>query len=75
MSFKAIVSGIRRGTVFVERDGDRSYVMKATGKPLVVPFEGQRKQATWRGRGKDGDIVEFCITEGLEHYGPHIYTE
>ena len=72
MSCSEIVGKIRRGTVFVERANGVEYVMTAIAKPKVIRLDDNKRQAIWRGRGEDGRIVEFCITERLEHYGPHI---
>lgn len=31
-------------------------------------------QWRWKGKRKDGEIVEFLLTEGYGHYGPKIYS-
>jgi hypothetical protein len=63
MSCAEIIRKIKRGTAFVERAQGIEYPMIATMKPRVVRFDDKRRKAVWRGRGGDGRIVEYCITE------------
>jgi len=72
MSCREIISKIKRGTKFVEVINGYRFSFTATGKPRVIKFDDTKKQAIWHGRGEDGKVVEFCITEMLEHYGPYI---
>lgn len=64
------------GMRFVEHDSFcGSVTCEVTEKP--VEGEGHEGRSTWKWKAKNvetGREIDYMITEGFEHYGPHIYS-
>lgn len=70
--------GFLVGDTFVEEGYDVLHCV-VESVPLVtsdVIFDKERRQLEWKARITDGDreneVVDYLVTEGLEHYGPTI---
>lgn len=72
LSYKEI-KNIEKGTEFCESNYLLNVWYEMIDNP-VEEFNGELKQLKWQGKNKEsGEIQDFLITEGLEHYGPSIY--
>jgi len=70
------IKDIKKDTVFWERD--QSFTALEDGYFSGVVEIWETKCDQYRVQGKcniTGDIVNFLVTEGHEHYGPKLYTE
>lgn len=66
------------GDIFYECFYGSNFVFTVSTKPTKNEFELDDKTRIrweWSAARSNGDIVNFVITEGLEFYGPQIYSE
>lgn len=58
------------GDVFYECASGINFKMIVRTKP-----EFDNGKWSWTAIGSDGNIIDYLITEGFEHYGPKIYSQ
>jgi hypothetical protein len=72
MNFSEIERGIKKGVLFSECGYGMALLMRAINDPEISKSESGR-QIKWKAKNeKTGEVVNYLVTEGLEHYGPDI---
>lgn len=63
------------GDIFYECYNGMNVKLKVIRKPEFITsvVNGKRKWS-WVAITLDGEVIDYSITEGLEHYGPKIYS-
>ena len=70
------IKDIKKDTVFWERDQSFTAIEDGYFSGVVDIYKTEYDQYRVQGKcNKTGDIVNFLVTEGHEHYGPKLYTE
>lgn len=64
---------MKKGSVFYEVAYGRTYTFTLIEEPTRLEDVDNHPRWTFKGRGVSGNIQEFVITEGFEHYGPKLY--
>jgi hypothetical protein len=63
---------LKMNDIFYECEYGKNMKMIVTEKPALI--EGDRNKWAWKAMCSNGYIYDYLITEGLEHYGPKIYS-
>ena len=67
------------GDTIYECQSGLNIKVEVTSRPeyvLETSFGTERKYWTWSGKNVySGEAIAYALTEGLEHYGPRLYSE
>ena len=66
-----IVNEIKIGDIHYEYESNLGIIVEV----LTLPIRNDDSQWTWTSKKiNDGKIINYLVTEGMEHYGPNLYT-
>lgn len=72
LSFDQIKT-LKVGDSFYDCGYGKSINFIVTESPIIGNGVDGHATLSWKGINAEGVIIDFLITQGLEHYGPKIY--
>jgi hypothetical protein len=71
------IAAFKVGDVFYECEAGMNIEARCTSAPVESKMESEdRRQLSWSAENtQTGEAISYLVTDGLMHYGPHIYSQ